>query len=34
VLAVFKDAGFSDAVDVGGGIIVRVDREDPHKSRH
>ena len=31
VLAVVKDAGFSDAIHVGGGVVAWVDQIEPHK---
>ena len=31
VLAVVKDAGFADAVHVGGGIVAWVERIEPNK---
>lgn len=31
VLAIVKDAGFADAIHVGGGIVAWVDQIEPHK---
>ena len=31
VLAVVKDAGFADAIHVGGGVVAWVDQIEPHK---